>query len=507
MAKSDERTFSPHGIEFAMENFEAIFSEFHEGILITNQHGVIVYYNSAMGKVDDLKPEEAIGKKVLEVYDLTEQQSPTMQCLASGLPIVKEPLFYRTHLGKVTNAFLNVYPLFKKRKLVGAICFVVEYHMIEKNFSISPSLKPHTPGKKNGTRFTFSDIIGRDTDLSECVRIAQMAAQSPSPVLIVGATGTGKELFAQAIHNFSAFHRKPFVPINCATIPETLLEGILFGTSKGAFTGSIEKAGLFEQANGGTLFLDELNSMPLALQAKLLRVLQEKKVRRIGAHHEIDLSLKIISSVNMDPHEEIVRGHLRRDLFYRLGVVFIQIPTLRERKRDMAKLTSHFIEKFNARLKRTVTGLTPEIERFFDHYDWPGNVRELEHVIEGAMNLVGSAAVIDESHLPQHFLRSLFAANNTSGGLTSSPSTSTPVLSGPAEEQYFQELCSSQQSLQKLNEVYQAAEKSLIKRALTLSSGNIAQAGKALGLSSPQALQYKMKKLNLARNQFLKKSL
>ncbi len=482
-------------------DFSSVFSQFHEGVLIADKSGVIIYYNSAMGKIDDIGPEYAVGKKILEVYDLNEQQSPTMRCLGSKQPVLNEPMFYRTRLGKVTNGFLNVYPLFTDAKLIGAICFVVEYHMVEEKLFAPQPAKVYQPERKNGTRFTFDDIIGRQTDLSESIRVAKMASESSSPVLIVGETGTGKELFAQSIHNYSPSSENQFVPINCAAIPENLLEGILFGTSKGAFTGSIEKAGLFEQANGGTLFLDELNSMPVSLQTKLLRVIQEKKVRRIGSQKEVDLNLKIISSVNRDPFDEINKGNLRLDLFYRIGVVFIQIPTLRERRQDITLLFNHFIKKFNSRLKRNVRGVSSEVNEFFMHYNWPGNVRELEHVIEGAMNLIGNDEIIEKRHLPNYFLRSV--SLDEAGNAYVQPHSSA---SNEPEPDLCIDLCKKvsaiQDSLQKLDEAHLLAEKTLVKRALSLSKGNVAQAVKVLGLSSPQALQYKMKKHNLTRDEF-----
>ncbi|WP_092226246.1 sigma-54 interaction domain-containing protein [Desulforhopalus singaporensis] len=496
-------------IDWTAVDLSLLLSKFHEGILVTESTGKILYYNQSMSKVDDIEPEYAIGKNILDVYDLTKEQSPTMRCLTSLKPVLNEPMFYRTHLGKVTNAILNVYPLFSRKVLVGAICFVNEYHTVERKFSTISPLRSPKSEKENGTRFTFSDIIGRRTDLAESVRFAQMAAESTSSVLITGETGTGKELFAQSIHNLSNFKKNQFVPINCAAIPENLLEGILFGTSKGAFTGAIEKAGLFEQANGGTLFLDELNSMPVSLQTKLLRVIQEMKIRRIGSHKEINIDLKIISSVNNDPIEEIKRGNLRVDLFYRVGVVSINIPPLRERKRDITKLINHFIDKFNLRQNKNVSGIAPEVQKYFTHYRWPGNVRELEHVLEGAMNFVDRGKFIETCHLPQHFLRSNVVTGTVekkSATKINSNVSSRTVLNTPLNE-FCKTTSKSDLSLQELDAEYCAAEKQIIRRVLLSSKGNIARAAKNLGLGSPQALLYKMKKLGLNRSEFRKQKI
>lgn len=495
------------GVDLTSITISSILDDFHEGVVITDSSGVVLFYNRAMGIIDNIVPATVIGKKIIEIYDLSEQQSTTMRCLQIGEPIHNEPVFYRTRLGKITNSISNVYPLYDNSILVGAISFTKDYHMVEKIFSKSLPQKIQTNEKKNGTRFTFQDIIGRDADLTDCVRIAQMAADSPSPVLIIGETGTGKELFAQSIHNFSSFNKQQFVPINCAAIPENLLEGILFGTAKGAFTGAIDKAGLFEQSNGGTLFLDELNAMPISLQTKLLRVVQEKKVRRVGSNEEISLNIKIISSVNQDPHKEINKGHLRLDLFYRLGVVTIQIPPLRERSNDIDKLIEHFINKFNNRLKRKVSDVSPEVARLFYSYNWPGNIRELEHVLEGSMNLTGTDVSIERKHLPQYFL-SLPNISIDPSATDISTDTGLSNFLHPYRLAIPTDLinCNSSKShmsLKALDDVHQKLEKYIIEKALSASKGNIARAVKILELSSPQALQYKMKKLKIDRSSFL----
>ena len=491
-------------MDFADIDFSSILSTFHEGVLITDADGVILYYNEMMGKIDDQDPGYPIGKKIVDVYDLTENQSTTMRCLKSGQPIVNEPIFYRTRLGKITNAISNIYPIYKDNCLKGAISFTKDYYMIEKIISSSPPMKSPKNSRDNGTRFSFSDIVGSDSDLSEAVRIARMAAKSPSPIMLAGKTGTGKELFAQSAHNHSSARKNKFIPINCAAIPENLLEGILFGTSRGAFTGAVDKAGLFEEANGGTLFLDEVNSMPLALQAKLLRVIQEKKVRRIGSLTEVRLNLKLISSVNEDPHEAITNGHLRLDLFYRLGVVFIHIPPLSQRERDLHRLVRHFIEKFNVALGKRVQRVSDDVMSLFRRYHWPGNVRELEHVIEGSMNLVDENEAIQIRHLPLHILRFAKLRDKTGDASAMSPYAR---LIGSCGEQLKTALSADHpmpsDPHKTLAQAHHIAEMDLIRQALITAKGNVAKATRILGLSSPQALHYKMKKYNLDRNDFL----
>lgn len=293
-------------------DFLSIFDRFDEGIIIVDHGGRIVYYNDTMSRIDDLKPDVTVGRRITEIYGLTNETSMIMRCLNAAEPIVNRTFFYRTRMGKVANTIHSVFPLIRDEKLIGAICFVKDYTPLEASIvSITPSSE--RTKYNSGPGFTFDDIVGRDPELLRCVNTARMAANSPSPVMLCGETGTGKELFAQAIHSFSSRRKKRYIPVNCAAIPESLLEGILFGTNRGAFTGALDRAGLFESASGGTLFLDEINSMPVGLQAKILRVLQEKKVRRLGSRNEVDTDIKTISSVNREPHLDIEDNVLRME--------------------------------------------------------------------------------------------------------------------------------------------------------------------------------------------------
>lgn len=238
-------------------------------------------------------------------------------------------------------------------------------------------------------RFTFGDIIGGSPALRRRLQLAEAAARSDSNVLITGESGTGKELMAQAIHNAGPRANGPFVGINCAAIPRELLESELFGYEAGAFTGAKKGGhpGKFELAEGGTILLDEIGDMPLEMQAKLLRVLQEKRVQRLGGTREIPLDARIIATTNRDLAEEAERGRFRQDLLFRLRVIHIELPPLRERREDIPMLVEHFLALFSARLGKTVRGVTPEVMQVLQSYPWPGNVRELEHVLEGEVNL------------------------------------------------------------------------------------------------------------------------
>ena len=468
-------------------NFLAIFDEYSDGVLITNVDGIIVYYNKAMSRIDELEPEDVILNQVTDVYDLDNETSLIMQCLITRQPITDRPIYYRTRRGKFANTIHNVHPIFNRNQLVGCICFVRDFHVLTETLSIMRL--PETQHRMQQYEITFDSIIGQDKAFKDALNAARMAANTPSPVMLYGETGTGKELFARAIHNHSPRHEKKYTPVNCAAIPENLLEGILFGTSKGAFTGAINKAGLFERTSQGTIFLDEINSMPVGLQSKILRIVQEGKVRRVGALKEIKFDLKIISSVNQDPHVSIAGGSLRSDLFYRLGVVFIHIVPLRERMTDLPLLVDHFIDKHNKALGRQVRGVEDEVMALFYQYHWPGNVRELEHVIEGAMNIMGPDNRIRIKYLQPHFAHGLSHHR---------PSIQRPSRWMPhAAKNTDMEETGSSDLLFNKNE----HEKKMVWQALMQFRGNVTKSARKLGISR-QLLYYKMKKYHLSRDQF-----
>lgn len=262
-----------------------------------------------------------------------------------------------------------------------------------------------TVKKLQYTRYNFEDIVGRSPEISGAVSDAQRAADSNSTVLLSGETGTGKEIFAQSIHNAGRRGDKPFVALNCGALPATLIESQLFGYVDGAFTGAKKggAAGSFEQAAGGTIFLDEISEMDLNLQSKLLRVLQEKEVTRIGGGKPIKVDVRVIASTNKDLRRMVEDARFREDLFYRLNVIQINVPPLRQRQGDVEILANYFLSKFNAQLGRYVVGLSPEAVKALTAYQWPGNVRELQNSIEYAMNMADSRArEIAWTHLPNN---------------------------------------------------------------------------------------------------------
>lgn len=250
------------------------------------------------------------------------------------------------------------------------------------------------------TRYNFDNIVGADQKLLDLLEVLASAAKSRATVLITGESGTGKELIARAIHYNSPRKDGPFVALNCAALPEGLIESELFGHEKGAFTNAIKQTrGKFELAHGGTLLLDEVSEIPLGLQAKLLRVIQEREIQRVGAEETIFVDVRLVATTNRDLEREVTNNRFRSDLFYRLKVVSIDLPPLRERKKDIPMLTQHFIRKFAEENQREVRGITERALKLILNYSWPGNIRELENCIERAVILCRSDR-ITEADLP-----------------------------------------------------------------------------------------------------------
>lgn len=258
--------------------------------------------------------------------------------------------------------------------------------------------------KVAGTRacYKFTEIIGAEPRFLKTLELAQNAAQSPSSILLQGESGTGKELVAQAIHNASNRRQGPFIAINCSAIPKSLLESELFGYEEGTFTGALKggKPGKFELACGGTVLLDEIGDMPLNMQAALLRVLQEKSVTRLGSAKSIPVDIRVIASTNKEIHQMVKKGTFREDLYYRLNVVNISLPPLRERKDDIPLLVDFLIDKMNLKLNKRIRGIAPACMEWLIQYEWPGNIRELENIIEYCVNICEDNRVIERSCLP-----------------------------------------------------------------------------------------------------------
>ena len=332
--------------------------------------------------------------------------------------------------------------------------------------AIDEALEQRSPATDEAWR---QAIVTRSPLMLRLLEQAGMVAQSDVSVLINGQSGTGKEIVAQAIHNASPRHDKPFVAINCGALPEQLLESELFGHARGAFTGAVSnREGLFQAAEGGTLFLDEIGDMPVALQVKLLRVLQERKVRPLGSNRDIEINVRIISATHRDLPKAMARGEFREDLFYRLNVIHLLLPPLRERREDIALLANHFLQKFSAENQRDMIEIDPAAMSRLTAWPWPGNIRELSNVIERAV-VMSTGAVIFAEDLPAPFRQ--------------------PVSKGG-------EVKAAQPGERNLKEEIKREERRIIMEVLEQQEGNRTRSALMLGISR-RALMYKLQEYGI----------
>jgi arginine utilization regulatory protein len=369
-----------------------------EGIQIVDSKGRTIYYNEAMGRVEGLEPDEVIGKRAIEFLKGVEEDSSTlMNALKCGQKYVDVIQHYSSHLGKEVTTINTTVPVIHNDEVIAAI--EISKDMTQLKELNEKLCKLQASGNSKGKYFTFKDIMGTSQCLKDAINKAMRASLSNSSVLIYGETGCGKELFAQSIHYSGLRKDKPFIAINCAAIPSNLLEAVLFGTVKGSFTGSENKKGLFEDAHGGTLLLDEINSMDPALQSKLLRVLQDGYIRPIGSNSVVEIDVRIIATLNENPEDLMKEGKLRKDFYYRLSVIKIDVPPLRERQEDILHLSRYFIKHYNRLLGKNVIDLSNEAASMFLCYSWPGNVRELKNIIEASMNMIDTSSYITKEYI------------------------------------------------------------------------------------------------------------
>lgn len=464
-----------------------IIEHVHEAVYAIDAQENVILFSHGMEVIEGLHKKDVLGVNERDVYSFIQgpsyNQVVTQQIRKTGKPLLNQVYTYNLADGRITNFMYNAYPFYHNKELTAIYSIGRNMDQIEE--FISKTIETNnllSRSKTDGTvaRYFLDDIIGRSKNTRDAVKLARKVAVRSSPVLIYGRTGTGKELFAQGIHNASAHAAGPFVPVNCAAIPETLLEATLFGTTKGAFTGAVDHPGIFEQAKEGTVFLDEINSMPQALQVKLLRVLQEKKLRRLGGKEEISVNCRIISACNEDPYTE---DRIRQDLLYRISTIIISVPSLRDRIQDVEELARHFIRKFNLQFGLFVRGIEPELLQAFHSYSWPGNVRELENVVETAMNMVEPREFhLRVKHLPL-YIRSRLNLDHPE-----------------AEQEEPDEPYSDQDSLSDhdgtLKDKLWDFEKQLIEDTLLKHGGNVTRAAYELGIQR-QNLHYRIRRFGL----------
>lgn len=453
------------------EMLKAILESIDEAIHVVDERGVTIYYNTVASQHDGLSIEEVLGKHVLDVFpSLSEQSSTLLKVIKTKKPILNCPQSYRNLKGQQIETINTTLPIMVDGAAAGAVEIGKDYSKIKKlndkllDLQSLRNVPPSKPQKRSGAIYTFDDILTQDKSLMNLKAMAAKCAKVSSSVLVYGETGTGKELLVQSIHNASPRKNGPFIAQNCAALPETLLESLLFGTAKGSYTGAVDRAGLFELADGGTLFLDELHAMPIELQAKLLRVLEDGMVRRIGDSKTRPVNVRIIAAMNQHPADCLQKQMLREDLYYRLNVFPLELPPLRKRKGDLYLLAHHFIELLNPSFGGKINAIDSSVISLMQAYNWPGNIRELKHLIEQALILC-EGECLDINCFPA--LSALEATDE------SSDAAITP-----------------------LREALSIAEKSLIEKALHATGRNINQAAKLLDIPR-QTLQYKLQKLDL----------
>ncbi|MRX72886.1 AAA domain-containing protein [Bacillus lacus] len=440
-----------------------------EGVHAVDAEGMTVIYNQRAALHDGLEQQNVIGRHILDMFpSLNSQNSTLLSVLATREAKLNILQCYVNSAGRKIETVNSTYPIFHHGTLLGAVEIAKDYTavkalsetLVDLQQKFSQSALQKQRGKIEKT--TFDSIITQNALMKKTVEQARKAAKHSSTVLISGETGTGKELFVQALHEASPRSDKPFIAQNCAALPENLLESILFGTAKGSFTGAVDRPGLLQIADGGTLFLDELQSMPLHLQAKLLRVLEEKEVRRIGSCDSKSVDVRIIAAMNKEPFSAAEEGVLRHDLFYRLSVFTISLPPLKQRQEDILMLADHFIRAYNREFFKNVTGIHPAAENILLSYSWPGNIRELKHTIEYSMNIMEGSTLLPQ-HLPQR-------------------------ISGASLEESTIHIGKSSGLKEKLKNY----ERSCIEEALFLTGGNVSKAAALLQIPR-QTLQYKLK--------------
>ncbi len=323
--------------------------------------------------------------------------------------------------------------------------------------------------KELGKEYRFENLIGNSEPMHQIFELVQRVSHAPTNILITGESGTGKEVIAKAIHYSGLLKDKPFVTVNCGAIPESLIESELFGHKKGSFTGAIaDKPGLFETANFGTLFLDEVGELPTQIQVKLLRAIQERMVRRVGATEDVKINVRIIAATNRDLDEMVAKGTFRQDLYYRLNVIHIHSPSLRERSVDVPLLANHFLEKYAKRLGKSVMGVSKEAMDILKSYQYPGNVRELENIIERTVALESGSTILPESLPP--FV-------NTQQGRKLASSNEIEVTEEGVD----------------IDKILSQIEKELLIKAIHTASGVKKRAAKLLGISF-RSMRYRVEK-------------
>lgn len=446
---------------------EAVFLATQDAISVVNEKGEHILVNPAYTKITGLEYDEVIGKDA--VYDIEEGESLHMKVLTSKKPVENTKLKIRPS-GKTVVA--QAAPIIVNGVMKGSVAVL---HDISGIKDLTDKLnKAEQKLRELSYKYKPEDIIGESSAIKAVKKMIEKAAKVPATVLLRGESGTGKELFANSIHAQSKRAGNNFVRVNCAALSDTLLESELFGYEEGSFTGALKggKKGLFEEADKGTIFLDEISEISMNTQAKLLRVLQEKEIMRVGSNHPISVDVRIIAATNIDLVSAVGLGKFREDLFYRLNILPIMIPPLRERKEDIPLLIRNFIVKFNDEYGRHILHISEEALDVLMDYNWPGNVRELENIVgRSIINMNINERVIKPEHLPHLVSNKIAHMSNC--------------------------VVEKEEELTNLSNVIDKAESDYIKNVYIKLNKNKTETAKVLGISL-RSLYYKMEKYGIA---------
>jgi transcriptional regulator with PAS, ATPase and Fis domain len=465
-----------------LQAFKPECFQHEDSLILVNREGIITLINQSFADILGIRASEMIGKHVHSAYP-NSNPSRLPAVMNSGKAEIAEP-----HLLNGNNAVVSRYPLYKDGELIGGLGKIL-FHDIEElsrlaeKFSVYVSRPADDRKRKKGDvqefKYDCNSIIGHSPAMKDLKEKLLRIAQRPSNVLLTGESGTGKELFAHAVHAASKRRYAPFVRVNCAAIPEQLIEAELFGYVDGAFTGARKggQVGKFEQAHSGTIFLDEISEMPSHMQAKMLRVLQEKEVTPLGCTRTRKLDIRVVAATNVALEQQVAEGKFRTDLYYRLNVIALDIPPLRERREDIYFITKHLIDNFNDEFDLGIQGLSEEAWQMLKHYNYPGNIRELRNIIESAFNMT-AGPLIEASDLPQ-YIRLKFGPQF----LKPAQSLPSPDLLGSVGQKPLQE-------------IMEEVEQQLLKATLEKTGGNKQGAASLLGISRP-GLYKKLQKFNL----------
>lgn len=487
-----------------------LFDDSPDAVFFDSADERVVYANDAALDLEGFTREKMEGRCFRELYDFKNDfkigDSPLCRAFETKEHIKDQLITYFVNNRKIVST-CDAKPVFDGDEFMGVL--VIERDLtainsiVEQNFTLQKELlrmneEIHTAQQQENH---FDDLVGQNIAYVQCKQQAAIAAKTDSSVLIVGETGCGKEVFAKAIHKSSNRSDKPFYALNCAAIPESLIESILFGTSKGVYTGAIDREGLLSQANGGTLFLDELNSMPLMSQAKLLRVLEEKQITKLGSNKAIPLDIRVISAINEAPLDAMKNHHIRSDLYYRLSVVELSIPPLRKRMDDVSLLVSFFIDNINQKLQKNIIGIENEAIKIIKEYNWPGNVRQLKACIESAMNFAENNSRIQKENLPAYVFGEFENAVHSNAEETDNrrQKASADPIRVPHLQTIIKEEPPTPNSItphEQLKKELEEKKGQEIMDALRQCDGSLTKTAEKLGISK-QLLIYRMKKYHL----------